>query len=452
MNKYGINISEKDNKYIDILLKLRLQPESITLLLKTTVQDCRNLQELSSESDNVFISINDLLDMEKCVEFLLKLGKSEELKQKNDIDIIQLLKENASNDNNISLYFQKFVDNYSQIKLLMQSSLNKSEVLKYQIQDLLNGASIILSNSRDNSFICSYYSKELKKELNLDREKIINIKEKAQIAKIITSEYKCFIQSVTEIINIDNILQDIFMKGYPKIMTVKIILNIEKKNVENLEKQKNKEDEYINNNKYYIDNEQKENFVEIIDILKNILTDLHRKQIDAYEAKSLIRFIYGRQFDLLYDNFNQNNGDDKKNISNITPLLQYITNDSYQQDVQNFQIENTNDIIENNINNCEKYLNEVLNVNKITLDNIYKSTLIKRKIKPKNSGLFSFLCDKLEKDLFQIFKYLTGNNPIAQNILLCKKNTSNEEITAFLYRAIKCKYNSCFIFGGIIKL
>ena len=436
LDQYGININEKDNKYIDILLKLKIHPESVILLLKTTLQDCRNLQELSSESDNVFISINDLLDMEKCVEFLLKLGK--DLKKKNDIDIIQLMKENASKDKNISLYFKNFVDNFSQIKLLMESSLNKSEVLKYKIQGLLKGASIILSNSGNDSFTCSYYSNELKKEQKLDREKIINIKEKAQMAKIITSEYKCFIQSVTEIINIYNILQDIYMKGYPKKMTIKIILAISKKNKE---EQKNKEDEYITNNKYYLDNEQKDNFMEIIDILKNILTELHDKQINAYETKSLVRFIYGRQFDLLYENFNLNN--------NIAPLLKYITNDSYQKDVQNFQAEKINDIIESNINNCEKYLNEVLNVNKITLDDIYKNTLIKKKIKPKNQGLFTFLCEKLEKDLFQIFKYLTGNNPIAQNILLCKKNTSNEEITSFLYRAYKCEYNSCFIFGGL---
>jgi len=44
---------------------------------------------------------------------------------------------------------------------------------------------------------------------------------------------------------------------------------------------------------------------------------------------------------------------------------------------------------------------------------------------------------------------LTGNNPIAQNVLLCNKNTTNEQITSFLYRAILCEFNSCFIFGGI---
>ena len=55
----------------------------------------------------------------------------------------------------------------------------------------------------------------------------------------------------------------------------------------------------------------------------------------------------------------------------------------------------------------------------------------------------------MEKELFQIYKFLTKNNPIAQNILLCNKDTSNEEITAFLYRAVLCQSNSCFIIGGL---
>ena len=49
-------------------------------------------------------------------------------------------------------------------------------------------------------------------------------------------------------------------------------------------------------------------------------------------------------------------------------------------------------------------------------------------------------------------KYLTGNDPIAQNILLCNKETTNEEITSFLYRAILCNINTCFIIGGIESL
>ena len=58
----------------------------------------------------------------------------------------------------------------------------------------------------------------------------------------------------------------------------------------------------------------------------------------------------------------------------------------------------------------------------------------------------------MEKELFIIYKHLTKNFPSSQNILLCTKYTSNEELTSFLYRAILCEFNSCFIIGGIESL
>jgi len=51
--------------------------------------------------------------------------------------------------------------------------------------------------------------------------------------------------------------------------------------------------------------------------------------------------------------------------------------------------------------------------------------------------------------LFQIYKHLTKNNPCSYTILLCNKETTIEELTSFLYRAILCEYNSCFIIEGI---
>jgi hypothetical protein len=135
--------------------------------------------------------------------------------------------------------------------------------------------------------------------------------------------------------------------------------------------------------------------------------------------------------------------------TNINSFLKYIMGDLYKNEVKNFKVEEKGDIIESNINNCEKFLNEVLKINNIKLEDIYNNTLIKKDIKEKYRGLYTFLCEKLEKDLFQIYKYLTGNIPIAQNILLCNKDTTNEEITSFIYRAVKCKFNSCFIIGGM---
>ena len=157
----------------------------------------------------------------------------------------------------------------------------------------------------------------------------------------------------------------------------------------------------------------------------------------------MIRYIYGRQFNLLSNNFKQKD-------DNIIPLLKYITNDMYKKELDNFKPKENGQKIQDNINNCEKYLTEVLNINKLCLKKIYETTIIKQKDKSgKYQGVYTYLTEKLEKELYQIFKYLTGNNPIAQNVLLCNKDTTSEEITSFLYRAIKCEFESCFIVGGI---
>ena len=91
--------------------------------------------------------------------------------------------------------------------------------------------------------------------------------------------------------------------------------------------------------------------------------------------------------------------------------------------------------------------------NDLDLGRIYENSFIYYEYKFK--GLYSNFVDgaeNLEKELFLIYKYLTKNFPISQNILLCTKDTSNEELTAFLYRAILCPYNACFIVGGIESL
>jgi hypothetical protein len=45
----------------------------------------------------------------------------------------------------------------------------------------------------------------------------------------------------------------------------------------------------------------------------------------------------------------------------------------------------------------------------------------------------------------KIFLKLTGRFPIAQNILLTNNETSIGEIYSFLYRAIKCRFNTLFV-------
>ena len=120
--------------------------------------------------------------------------------------------------------------------------------------------------------------------------------------------------------------------------------------------------------------------------------------------------------------------------------------------VKDFKKNDEEDIIQNNIQDWKKYLKNVLDINKLTLEKIYKPTLLKDNNLIKESGVLTYVCEMPETNLFQIYKCLTGNNPIAQNILLCNKMTSNEEITAFLYRAVYCDFKSCFIIAGLESL
>ena len=100
--------------------------------------------------------------------------------------------------------------------------------------------------------------------------------------------------------------------------------------------------------------------------------------------------------------------------------------------------------------NCNDYLQNILDENELTLSKIYTQSLIKQKSQDfEYKGIFLNKCKNLEKRIFQIYKYLTKNTPIAQNIILCNKKTTIEELTAFLYRSILCEFNSCFIIACV---
>ena len=441
------NGKEKENKLINILTKFKEQPDSILFLLKTSINECSNLQEIASSNDNnnIIINVNDILDMEKCIEFFKGIGTLDEIMEMKDIELIQKMQEKVKTKEDIYIYFENYINNFGQIRLL-KTSVDRTEFLKYKIQTLFKGSEFLLSSGLDESsvrkkllFKCTY-----KSEKNIDesysRDDIMTLRDRAFLAKKITSEYKYFIDSISEIINISNILKEIYIRGYPKIINVKIIYKVESIN------KHNDEYEIIEHLKYYLDENSKKNFKEIVNELKRILNDLKKKQLNGYKSNPFIRYLYGRQFNLLNEKYDEN----KKN--QIESLLKYITNDYYKNKVENFKTTKNGDLIQNNIDDWNNYLKKVMADNKLDLEKIYQPTLINNENYKNNSGVFTYHCEKPEKNLFQIYKLLTGNNPIAQNILLCNKMTSNEEITVFLYRALLCKFNSCFIITGLESL
>ena len=125
--------------------------------------------------------------------------------------------------------------------------------------------------------------------------------------------------------------------------------------------------------------------------------------------------------------------------------MSFITNNQIKKEINNFTYNETGNIFTDLFNNIEKYLFEILKKNNLKLENVYKNHII---INHKYKGIFIHQSNN-EKELCQIYKYLTNNIPVKQNILICNKETTNDELTAFLFRALLCEFNSCFILSEI---
>ena len=433
------------NNYLNILLLLKEQPEAIDFIVERSDADCRNMQEFVGENDNAFLNSNDILDLEKCVEFRMKLGDEKDFKNKKDKDIIMLFKQEVEKIENIELYFTRYVNNYIELKNLWDTRLDKSQASKKTIE-LLCKESIFRIRNEGKFFEGIYYEdieKEDKKNKNNQKGKEIKIKmyqlielrDRAQLTKKVKNDeeekkmienYKKFVERVSEINNICSLVKKIQMSGYPE--TIEIKIKIEK---------------YFS--KFSGAGLENVDYKDLTLNLQSKLDILRGTQLNGYKDKSLIRFIYGRQFNLI---INTLKGIEKK--GKISPFLMFLTNNLITNKEINFNYISKNNIYDDMINNCEQYLHKILESNRLTMEKIYSNTLINKKSKNSGyQGVFLKKGDKLEKNIFQIYKYLTNNTPMAQNILLCNRETSIEELTAFLYRSILCEFNSCFIIGGV---
>ena len=94
-----------------------------------------------------------------------------------------------------------------------------------------------------------------------------------------------------------------------------------------------------------------------------------------------------------------------------------------------------------NINN---YINSLFeNNNKQFYD---KMTIISNEME-EYKGIYSYECEEnsMEEFIIKVFWDKLNQLPIAQNVLITSKETCEEEIQSFLYRAILCNYNSLFV-------
>ena len=448
--KYEIKIEDKLEDYLNIILLFKEERSSLDFLFYTSIQDCQVLQELPGVFDNGFLTPDDIINLENCINFMAKFGNIQTIRAIKDIDMVNKFKNEISKQKNISVYFTKYINNFPLLNDMMTNGLDRAEMSKNKVSLILEKSEFTITNKKDKFFNCLYFEKkrniqndlipsnlklkdlfDLRDRAQLNRTMIIQEKDNAQEKENAILGNQKFIKLVSEINNLYGLLQDIYWKGFTNEVIVRI-------NIDN------------NNIIYNVDNKTYSSFDEIIKIIKDILQKINEEQILGYKNKKLIRYFFGLQFNYFYKIINEPR---QKHLNELMPFLKYCTNELIIDNLDSFSYKKSKNIYKDIISNCERYLKEILKKNEITFQKIYSFSIIYQKAKlGKYKGIYTYLSENLEKDLFQIYKYFTKRDPVAQNILLCNKDTTSEEIIAFLYRAILCEFNSCFIMGGVESL
>ena len=436
----GLDLKNEDNYFINIILCLRREPEVIKFLLGKNVEECGLLYD--ALDNNEFLKISDIIDLEKCVEYMNSLGNEDELKEMKDYELIEKAKSSNLMSKNLEINFINFINHFDDIKEIIKETFDKSEASRQKISYISKNSTFCLSTIAKNFFEGKYFINDGE---TINNNKIINLNELQELRDRAiltinplgeTNENKIFIDMVSDILKVYNLLSEIYYCGYTKKITIRITTN---KTIRSFE---------ITSPENYIG--KYENVESILTILKNIINNLKSNYKLGYQKKIFLRFIYGRQFNIIYDYLN-------KIKDNISPFLKFITNNELKNIKVNYKLneDETKNEFQNIIDNGNNFIKKILDDNKLSLKEIYNKTLIKKKLKTETEdfkGFYVYSCTKVEKEIIQLYIFLTENAPIAQNILLCNKKTLNEEITSFLYRAVLCEYNSCFIIGGIESL
>ena len=186
-------------------------------------------------------------------------------------------------------------------------------------------------------------------------------------------------------------------------------------------------------------------------ILKKLKHFYIRQKIDyisqlnaIYKKKINLRFLYGKQFRSFMKHLESN--------YNIDSILRYILNntDNNKSIKEGYKtvIKHVNDYInqynlynQDSLDSISKYITSLFDSNDKKLEDHYKKMAINTK---GNKGIYLYECKNNSKEeyILNLFWEKITELPIAQNVLITNKETSSEEIQAFLHRAILCNYSN----------
>ena len=426
--------SNLNSKALTVIEKMYEKPELMDFLKNKDVNDIHQMGEFIDDSEDVYITIADINLLETCIKFIKELKKinySDRQFLDNFIDIV-----NEENYKDIGIKFENSSGKYSDFHELYTNHLNPNDLNKQHIRKIHLSSNFTLNPSYPQ-YKCIVKYKINDKNIIKKFDEILDLRDIALLRKkdqkdegysIICDELAKNINQIQEILEILNIISS---KGFYEEMIYEIEI---------------KEGHALG---YKVDQFNQSNINEkdlkyIISELNKIKENQDKEVKKIYLLNPITRMIYGKQFEFLYQIITQNFSSRDETFNILNNLLKYITNNNNKNQVGIIDNSNEENQLIQMYEAVNTYLNELLRLNFIDLENIYKKAFLLDK---KKKGIYSHSCllEDIEKNVTYCSLSLTGNFPIAQTVLYCNNSTSEEEIISFIYKSIKCDFNVLFI-------
>ncbi len=438
-NKEFFDYEKDDNDDTDLIKFFKYfynKKESFIFLIEKDSHSAMVLKENLVPDNN--LDVEDIQNFIQCLEFFKKIWAYDKVGTDNEPGSIELkhfllnLKTKIKEEPYIIDCFEKYSKNYGSI-IKLDSNFNLSQTNYHKIKEILNNSMFRINKTSEEFY---YFKEEKKIEIKIEElleiknDLFVKVNEDRKEEKNIIIQYGEFIEKLSRIIfyfkNLGN-------KGCPINISIEIVINKSNIQYKLVKKNFNQIAEY--------------EF--IINYLSKVLKEMENQLNEIYKDEKFkyIRYIYGQQFFLVIEHI--------KGFCEIKPILEFCLNDFQREEGNPICVQESDDeiayyniIIKNVLQNISKYIETVFQSNNYSLRSEKRSPYSNILIKEDDlSGIFT--CendlDSNEEKIIDLFFKLTGNIPIAQNILKCSEETSFEEMFAYFHRAILCDYKTLFI-------
>jgi len=443
-----LNTNSKENRdALALIEKMYEKSELIDFIKNKTIIDIHPMGEFIDDAEDVYLTLADIDQLETCVAFIHDLkNKGNELDERT---FLNTFINTLSLDPNYKDIYNKFENSSSKINdfnELYTIHLNPNELNKVHIKKIYSSSEFIIKYC-DPDYQCQvkYYNNKGIVHKNLDEllelREVALLRKKDQREKNYFQICDDFANMINDILTILNMLGIISSKGYFEDIEYKI--SISDGNAIGYKINSEFDSEEVCSGK---------TLKEIIDELNGIrkLQDEIVKSI--YLKNQNIRMIHGRQFNYIYKymKYQKDENDTPKNLKTLIKkyyyILLYITRYKFIYETENLSINNIEGTtLSQMLTDVGEYINSLYEISNINLNRIYNDANILENIEKR--GIYSYICqyEDIEQNAIRCSLCLTGEFPLAQTVLYCNKETSNEELMSFIYKCILCEQNVLFI-------